>query len=247
MVQLYLHRTISSTQLARLCFAEVSYETARKRLRKLQQGGLFGHASSERMEGRGRPELIYFLSAAGAKALGDERKINWQDIPTGVPHTYHKEHLLQLVDVRLALEDAQKKQLIADLEWNTGREFWKPANPLLQELPEQPDATISFRYPGTDPITVLLEIDTGNLRQTRHWEPKIKSFIKTGLPIWVFSSSEGRIGTLRKWTEPILASYGVGPGKCVFAVFDEILDKGIFASTWWRTDGSITDLKPKVQ
>ena len=69
LVQLYLHRTISSSQLAKLCFPEISYETARKRLRRLQQAGFTGASSSGRMEGRGRPELIYFLTTAGAKAL----------------------------------------------------------------------------------------------------------------------------------------------------------------------------------
>ena len=72
LVQLYLHRTISSSQLAKLCFPEISYETARKRLRRLQQAGFTGSSSSGRMEGRGRPELIYFhyswSKSSGAKS-----------------------------------------------------------------------------------------------------------------------------------------------------------------------------------
>lgn len=55
LLELYLHRTISSSQLARLCFPDISYETARKRLRRLQQAGFTGASSSGRMEGRGRP------------------------------------------------------------------------------------------------------------------------------------------------------------------------------------------------
>lgn len=50
LLELYLHRTISSSQLARLCFPDISYETARKRLRRLQQAGFTGGASSGRME-----------------------------------------------------------------------------------------------------------------------------------------------------------------------------------------------------
>ena len=42
---------------------------APKRLRRLQQAGFTGGASSGRMEGRGRPELIYFLTAAVAGEL----------------------------------------------------------------------------------------------------------------------------------------------------------------------------------
>lgn len=246
LVQLYLHRTVASSQLARLCFPDISYETARKRLRRLQQAGFTGSTSSGRMEGRGRPELIYFLTTAGAKALEQNRGISWESIPTGPPHTYHKEHFLRLVDVRLAMEDAEQKTLLVDMEFTTGREFWKELAGDLTNLEEQADATISFRYPGLEPIKVLLEIDTGNFRQTRHWEPKIKAFLKTGYPIWVVTGSTPRIATLRKWTQPLLEEAGVGPGKCVFTVYDELVDRGIFGATWQRTDGSITDLRPKL-
>jgi hypothetical protein len=246
LVQLYLHRTISSSQLARLCFHDISYETARKRLRRLQQSGYTGSATSGRMEGRGRPELIYFLTTAGAKALEQHRGISWETIPTGPPHTYHKEHFLRLVDVRLAMEEAEKKQQILDLEWNTGREFWKELSGDLANLEEQADATISFRYPSTDAIKVLLEIDTGNFRQTRHWEPKLRAFLQTGHPVWVVTGSQTRILTLRKWTAPLLEEAGVGPGKCVFSVYDEIVERGIFGALWCRTDGSTTDLRPRT-
>ncbi len=246
LVQLYLHRAITSSQLAVLCFPDISYETARKRLRRLQQAGFTGAASSGRMEGRGRPELVYFLTTAGAKALEQHRGISWETIPTGPPHTYHKEHFLRLVDIRLALEAAERNGIIKDMEWTTGREFWKELSGEVSEHDERADATVSFKYPGTDPIKVLLEIDTGNFRQTRHWEPKIKAFLRAGFPIWVITGSETRILTLRKWTAPLLEAVGVGPGKCVFAVYSEIVDKGIFGSVWYRTDGSITDLRPKV-
>lgn len=246
LVQLYLHRTISSSQLAKLCFPDISYETARKRLRRLQQAGFTGSSSSGRMEGRGRPELIYFLTTAGAKALEQNRGISWETIPTGPPHTYHKEHFLRLVDVRLAMEDAEQSSLVNTLEFTTGREFWKELSGDLSNVEEQADATISFSYPGMEQIKILLEIDTGNFRQTRHWEPKIRAFLKTGFPIWVVTGSTPRIVTLRKWTQPLLDEAGVGPGKCVFSVYTEIVERGIFGATWQRTDGSITDLRPKI-
>lgn len=246
LVQLYLHRTVTSSQLARLCFADISYETARKRLRRLQQAGFTGSSSSGRMEGRGRPELIYFLTTAGAKALEQNRGISWETIPTGPPHTYHKEHFLRLVDVRLAMEEAENNQHIVDLQFTTGREFWRELSGDLTNLEEQADATIEFRYPAMEPIKILLEIDTGNFRQTRHWEPKIKAFLKTGYPIWVITGSHPRIVTLRKWTQPLLEDAGVGPGKCVFTVYSELIERGIFGATWFRTDGSVTDLRPKM-
>lgn len=248
LVQLYLHRTISSSQLAKLCFPDISYETARKRLRRLQQSGYTGSATSGRMEGRGRPELIYFLTTTGAKAVEQQQGISWDTIPTGPPHTYHKEHFLRLVDMRLSMEDAERQNLLQDLEWTTGREFWKELSGNLNTLDEQADATISFRYPieGMEPIKILLEMDTGNFRQTRHWEPKIRSFLKTGNPIWVVTGSQTRILTLRKWTAQLLEEAGVGPGKCVFSVYNDIMDKGIFGATWFRTDGTLTNLRPRM-
>ncbi|MBY0357753.1 MAG: replication-relaxation family protein [Candidatus Obscuribacterales bacterium] len=248
LIQLYLHRAISSSQLAKLCFADISYETARKRLRRLQQSGYTGCATSGRMEGRGRPELIYFLTAAGAKAIEQQRGIAWETIPTGPPHTYHKEHFLRLVDIRLSMEEAEKQGILRDLEWTTGREFGKELSESLNEADEQADATIGFRYAPADSemIKVLLEMDTGNFRQTRHWEPKIRSFLKSGNPIWVITGSETRILTLRKWTASLLAEAGVGPGKCVFSIYSEIMERGIFGATWWRTDGSLTNLRPRV-
>lgn len=246
LVQLYLHRTIGSSQLAKLCFPDISYETARKRLRRLQQAGFTGSSSSGRMEGRGRPELIYYLTASGAKALEHHRGISWETIPTGPPHTYHKEHFLRLVDVRLALKDAELKELLFDLDFTTGREFWKELSLDLTDAQEQADATITLRYPESDPIKILLEIDTGNFRQTRHWEPKIRAFLRTGYPIWVVTGSAPRIATLRKWTQPLLEEAQVGPGKCIFSVYDDIVQHGIFGAGWQRTDGSITDLRPRL-
>jgi len=248
LLELYLHRTVSSSQLARLCFADISYETARKRMRRLQQSGFMGASSSGRMEGRGRPELIYFLTAAGARSLEQHRGISWETIPTGPPHTYHKEHFLRLVDVRLALKMAEQRGEIFNLEFITGREFWKELASDVTGAEEQADATISFTYSDVDPapVRVLLEIDTGNFRQTRHWEPKIRAFLKTGYPIWVVTGSEPRILTLRKWTQPLLEEAQYGAGKCVFAVYGDIVDKGVFNAGWQRTDGSVTDLKPRL-
>ncbi len=245
LVNLYLHRVVTSSQLWRLSFPEISYETARKRLRRLEQAGYTGAASSGRMEGRGRPELIYFLTAQGARALEERRGVSWETVPTGPPHTYHKEHFLRLVDVRLTMAEAEQKAVISNLEWSTGREFWKEVSGDPLGVSEQADATITFSYPGTDLITVQLEIDTGNFRQTRHWEPKIRAFLKTGYPIWVVTGAPARIATLRRWTAPLLEAAGVGPGKCVFGVYAEIIERGIFGALWYRTDGSITDLRPR--
>jgi hypothetical protein len=135
--------------------------------------------------------------------------------------------------------------MISGLEWSSGREFWRELSGSINTLDEQSDATIQFTFPGTEPIRILLEMDTGNFRQHRHWEPKIRSFLKLGHPIWVVTGAVPRILTLRKWTAALLEEANVGPGKCVFAVYNEIMEKGVFGATWYRTDGTITDLRPK--
>lgn len=245
LLQLYLHRAVASSQLALMVFGDISYETARKRLRRLQQAGYTASASSGRMEGRGRPELIYFLTASGAKALEQSQGISWESIPTGPPHAYHKEHFLRLVDMRLALERAANQGLIQDLDWHTGREFWRELSMTSEVHEESADASIGFSYPSGEKLRVLLEMDTGNFRQTRHWEPKIRSFLKSGNPIWVVTGSSTRIMTLRKWTAPLLEEFGFGPGRCVFSVYSEIMERGLFGALWYRTDGSLTNLRPR--
>lgn len=236
--ELFHHRTISSSQLASLCFPDISYETARKRLRRLQQYGYMGAATSGRMEGRGRPELIYFLSTAGAKVLEQSKGISWESVPTGPPHLYHKEHFLRLVDIRLKLEEAEKTGSINALKWSSGREFWRELSNTPETMEEQSDATIQFSLGGNLPSRVLLEMDTGNFRQHRHWEPKIRSFLKLGHPIWVITGAAPRILTLRKWTAPLLDEANVGPEQCIFAVYGEIMKNGIFKTPWYNTEGS---------
>lgn len=51
--------------------------------------------------------------------------------------------------------------------------------------------------------------------------------------------------TLQKWTQPLLDEAGVGPGKCVFAVYDDLINLGVFGAVWQRTDGSVTNLRPR--
>ena len=95
LVELYLHRTISSSQLARLCFPDISYETARKRLRRLQQSGFTGSSSSGRLEGRGRPELIYFLNGCRSESSGAASWNLLGDCPDRTPAHLSQRALLE--------------------------------------------------------------------------------------------------------------------------------------------------------
>lgn len=246
--ELYLHRAITSFQLASLCFPDISYETSRKRLRRLQQSGFLGATTSGRIESRGRPALIYYLTSQSAKTLEQHLGISWESVPTGPPHAYHKEHFLRLVDMRLQLEAAQREKIISSLHWQTGKEFWKELSATGESSSAQADASISFQFDDGQKIDVLLEIDSGNFRQTKHWEPKINAFLLTGKPIWVVTGTENRIHTLQKWTEPLLETHNVGPGKCIFAIYNEVMEHGLFDARWFRTDNSIiASLRPRAE
>lgn len=244
--QLYVHRTLTSGQLAQLTFRDISYETARKRMRRLMQSNLIGCASSERSEERGRPELIYYLTQHGANVLEQRRSLDRREIPTGPAHTYHKEHFLKLADIRISLQDAEDAGQIRNFAWMQGEDFamkWAENNGAT--MTECPDAVVSFAYPKGEPMVILLELDTGNFRQTKQWEPKIVNFLFTGNPIWVVANNENRVRTLQEWTLPMLKASGVGAGKCVFANFSEIMEKGILSARWFRADGTVSELRPK--
>lgn len=244
--QLHVHRTLTSGQLARFSFGDISYETARKRMRRLMQSNLIGCASSERSEERGRPELIYYLTQHGANVLEQKRTIARREISVGPAHTYHKEHFLKLADICISLKDAEDAKQIQNFAWLQGEDFanqWSDKHGAT--LSELPDAAISFAYPKGEPMVILLELDTGNFRQTKNWEPKIVNFLFTGNPIWVVANNESRIATLSEWTLPLLKANGVGAGKCVFAVYSEIVDKGIMSARWFRADGTLSELRPK--
>lgn len=244
--QLYVHRTLTSGQLAQLTFRDNSYETARKRMRRLMQANLIGATSSERSEERGRPELIYYLTQHGANVLEQKHLIERREIPHGPAHTYHKEHFLKLADIRIALQEAEYSGQITNFSWLQGEDFavkWSKTHGAT--MTEYPDAAISFAYPKGQSMVILLELDTGNFRQTKHWEPKIVNFLFTGNPIWVVANSQNRIDTLCEWTLPLLKANEVGAGKCVFAVFSEIVEKGILSARWFRADGTVSELRPK--
>jgi hypothetical protein len=240
--QIHLHRAMTSTQLARLCFPDVTYETSRKRIRKLKQGGILGAQASERIEGRGRPEYVFYLTQLATRELERYANISSDEIAYGPPHTYHVEHLLKLVDMRLALEEAQRKKLISEYEWQSGGAYL--ARPLDSQSANNQvaDATISYTFPGKEKMIALLEVDTGNLRQGKHWEPKLRRFLQSGFPIWVVTLNSGRMATLRAWTEPLLAGAKAKASQCLFAVFDDIAESGIFAANWYDTAGKITPL-----
>ena len=107
---LHLHPALSLKQLAELCFSDISYETARKRLRRLHQSGYMGAKTVERNSEKGRPERLYFLNAKAAKALAENRDILENTISIGAPNTKHQEYLTRLAQLHLAWQKTAEKK-----------------------------------------------------------------------------------------------------------------------------------------
>src|ERR1700722_6440220 len=99
---LQLHPALSFKQLAELCFDDVSFETARKRLRRLHQSGYMDAKTSKRKEDKGRPERVYFLNVKAAKALANSKNIPEKAIAIGAPNAKHQEYLLRLAQLHLS-------------------------------------------------------------------------------------------------------------------------------------------------
>jgi len=232
---LHLHGALNMRQLAKLCFGEISSETARKRLRKLHQAGYIGATVTNNKEEKGRPELLYFLAAPAVIPLARSQDISEQDIVVGPPNNNHKDHLARLVDLHLAWQRTAKEEKIADGNFLTKRAAasTKNGNEHLSKAKGHADAVITFKRTTEDTQTMLIVLETGNLRLTRHWEPKLNAFLKTNIPVLVVALDERRLSILREWTLPLVKAAGIEDERCLFSLYDDIMMKGFQLSIKW--------------
>jgi hypothetical protein len=233
---LHLHPVLTLKQLAALCFPGISYETARKRLRRLYQSGYMGSKTVGINLEKGRPERFYFLNAKAAKALAENKDILEKSISIGAPNTKHQEYLAHLAQLHLAWEKTAKKERLFNYSFVTKRALSSSEN--LLKANESADATISFINKQDEKQTLLLILETGNLRPTRHWTPKITALLKTDLPILIVTTNRHRLDTLRKWTLPMLEVSGLPNERCMFMVYEEIIRYGFLAISAYSTTGS---------
>ncbi len=242
---LHLHGALNSRQLAKLCFAEAGFETVRKRLRKLHQAGYLGATATDNKEEKGRPEHLYFLADLAVAALASSQNISEQVIAVGPPNTNHKEHLTRLVDLHLAWQRTAKQEKIAEFDFVTKRvaPSTKNGNEHLNEAKGHADATITFRRSAEDhPQSMLLVLETGNLRLERHWRPKINALLKANKPVLVVALNEKRLDTLREWTLPLLKAAGIAEERCLFSLYDEVVMRGFLHSKACCTKGSVAKI-----
>jgi len=234
---LQLHPALNSKQIAELCFDDVSYETARKRLRHLHQSGYMGAKTIERKEEKGRPERVYFLNAKAAQALANSKNIPEKAITIGAPNVKHQEYLLRLAQLHLAWQQTAKKEKLLST-FTTKRAIQSDDLDHSSKAMPHADATITFTNKGAEKQTISVVLETGNLRPTRHWIPKITALLKTNLPILVVTTNRDRLDTLRKWTWPMLEQAGLSHERCMFMVYEEILRYGFLAISAYSTAGN---------
>ena len=234
---LHLHPALSLKQLAELCFADVSYETARKRLRRLHQSGYMGSKTVERKEEKGRPESIYFLNAKAAKVLAEHKNTTEKSIAIGAPNIRHQDYLLRLAQLHMAWQTTAKKEKLFNSSFITKRAAPSNENSSLTGK-ELADATITFTGRDGQQQTILIVLETGNLRPTRHWTPKLTALLKTDHPILIVTTSRDRLDTLRKWTMPLIEEAGLPHERCLFMVYEEIIRYGFLTISAYSTTGS---------
>jgi predicted ArsR family transcriptional regulator len=233
---LYLHPALTLKHLAELCFADVSFETARKRLRRLHQSGYMHSKITERHLEKGRPESIYFLNQKAAKALAENKGIPESIIPIGAPNIMHQDYLTRLAQLHLAWDKTVKKENLSNHDFITKRALTNNDN--LSKSNENADAIISFAKKDGQKQTLLLILETGNLRPTRHWTPKITALLKSECPILIVTIDRHRLDTLRKWTLPILEEFAIPTERCMFMVYEEIIRYGFLAISAYSTTGN---------
>lgn len=233
---LHLHSALTLKQLADLCFPEVSFETARKRLRRLHQSGYMQTKSTMAKTDKGRPERFYFLNSKAAKALAENKNIIEHSISTIAPNIKHQEYLTHLAHLHMAWQRTAREENFFSYTFSTKRLL----NPKIKNCKanENSDAIISFATKEGKAQTILLVLENGNLRPTRHWIPKMNSLLKNGFPILVVTTNRHRLDTLRKWTLPLLEEAGIPYERCMFMVLEEVLRYGYLAISAYSTAGS---------
>ena len=229
---LHLHGALNMRQLVKLCFGEISSETVRKRLRKLHQSGYIGANVTNNKEEKGRPEHLYSLAAPAAAALAHSQNLSEELIAIGPPNTNHKDHLAHLINLHLAWQRTAAQEKIVDYKFLTKRVAAsnKNGNECLNQAKAHADVVITFKRGAEDMQTMLIVLETGNLRQARHWQPKINAFLKTDMPILVIALNEKRLSLLREWTRPILKLAYIEENRCLFSLYDEIAMKGFLCA-----------------
>ncbi len=241
---LHLHGALNSRQLTQLCFPDVSHETSRKRLRKLREGGYIDATAINNKEEKGRPEHAFFLSTNAIAALAHGKDISEGTIIIGPPNANHKEHLARLLELHLSWQRTAKQEKLLNFGFLTKRvcESTKNGHPELNLAQRNADATITFSRKEGSSQTVLVVLETGNLRQSRHWIPKINALLKANLPILIITLNEKRLDVLQQWTLPLLDKAGISHERCLFSLYDEVVTHGFLSANARCTSGNITKI-----
>lgn len=183
MVKCAVARWLTTGQLQRLCFREVSADAARKSLRRLAENGhLVGHrehSMAEAIHGLGPKGKV----ALAAKGLAAEAS---REPPRQL------EHLIGINDIRIAAETSRHRVLYCFASWELQGLGW--AHPVIPDLvagmqcPER--KVFFFEYDrSTEGLATLA-------RKFRLYEDGIPGVSLAALV--VVADSDGRLGTLAR-------------------------------------------------
>lgn len=183
MVKCAVARWLTTGQLQRLCFREVSADAARKSLRRLAENGYLvmhrEHSMAEAIHGLGPKGKV----ALAAKRFGAE---------TSREPPRQLEHLVGINDIRIAAETSRHRVLYCFASWELQGLGW--AHPLIPDLvagmqcPER--KVFFFEYDrGTEGLATLA-------RKFRLYEDGIPGVPLAALV--VVADSDGRLASLAR-------------------------------------------------
>lgn len=170
-MKLAVSRWLTTHQIARLCFAGLSAEMARRRIRLLREAGYIRSVQSNAMA-----EAIHTLGPRGRELLGKERDAIGSEraLPKNLSH------LLGVNDLRIAVErSAHTSGITVDFFfacWELQAHGWK--------FPLIPDATCRVQR-GVESATAMFEYDRGEERPS-YLQAKFACY-RDGFPGFPFS------------------------------------------------------------
>ena len=235
------HKMLTSMQLAKLCYPDISYETSRKRLRRLHQANILGSTNLNDVKTRGRPDLIYFLTPTGKKHI--EPYIKKSLINFGLKNIYQRDIFIKIADIRLALIEANKVGIIQNVQFYDYKEYINKNPNYICDTKITCDAIVTFTQKSNKSYIIALKCDTGNLRLNKHFKPLFEYFSINNLNAWFICPSWDRINQLINDCFPKLSSGNQGYSNILFTTINEFTDKQIKQSILKKFTGELTNFK----
>ena len=236
------HKMITSMQLAKLCYSDISYETSRKRLRRLHKADILATSSLNDSHSRGRPDLIYYLTEFGKKHI-EPYVVSKKIINYGLKNVYQRDVFLKIVEVRLNLVNACQKNLISNLKFYDFKEFIFLNPEFDTKYKFICDAICTFSDKNSNDFFVAIKYDTKSLQLQKHYIPIFEYTLKHNLMTWIICSNWERINSLITDFFSQLNISEKNTDRILMSTISEFREKELKQSIFKKLNGELTSLK----